>query len=92
MARRIGNLRNQLFVLSVMLYVNFDGWVCAQGLGKDGSGMKEPVQAQGVDRRAGLGSQQKKVDAEFEVQPGDTYRTLLHKKALARFRDMSDNN
>jgi RNA-binding protein 5/10 len=54
--------------------------------------MKEPVQAQGVDRRAGLGSQQKKVDAEFEVQPGDTYRTLLHKKALARFRDMSDNN
>ncbi|CAE6076232.1 unnamed protein product [Arabidopsis arenosa] len=68
------------------------GWHEGSGLGKDGSGMKEPVQAQGVDRRAGLGSQQKKVDAEFEVQPGDTYRTLLHKKALARFRDMSDNN
>ncbi|XP_010427092.1 PREDICTED: SUPPRESSOR OF ABI3-5 isoform X1 [Camelina sativa] len=68
------------------------GWQEGSGLGKDGSGMKEPVQAQGVDRRAGLGSQQKKVDAEFEVQPGDTYRTLLQKKALARFRDMSDNN
>ncbi|KAL1195914.1 SUPPRESSOR OF ABI3-5 [Cardamine amara subsp. amara] len=68
------------------------GWHEGSGLGKDGSGMKEPVQAQGVDRRAGLGSQQKKADAEFEVQPGDTYRTVLHKKALARFRDMSDNN
>lgn len=54
--------------------------------------MKEPVQAQGVDRRAGLGSHQKKLDPEFEAQPGDTYRTVLHKKALARFREMSDNN
>ncbi|ESQ45054.1 hypothetical protein EUTSA_v10010093mg [Eutrema salsugineum] len=68
------------------------GWHEGSGLGKDGSGMKEPVQAQGVDRRAGLGSHQKKLDAEFEAQPGDTYRTILHKKALARFRDMSDNN
>uniref|UniRef100_A0A1J3K961 RNA-binding protein 5 n=1 Tax=Noccaea caerulescens TaxID=107243 RepID=A0A1J3K961_NOCCA len=68
------------------------GWHEGSGLGKDGSGMKEPVQAQGVERRAGLGSHQKKLDAEFEAQPGDTYRTILHKKALARFRDMSDNN
>lgn len=68
------------------------GWQEGSGLGRDGSGMKEPVQAQGVDRRAGLGSQQKKLDPEFEAQPGDTYRTVLHKKALARFREMSDNN
>ncbi|KAF8091155.1 hypothetical protein N665_0452s0024 [Sinapis alba] len=68
------------------------GWHEGSGLGRDGSGMKEPVQAQGVDRRAGLGSHQKKLDPEFEAQPGDTYRTVLHKKALARFREMSDNN
>ncbi|CAN8254594.1 unnamed protein product [Cochlearia groenlandica] len=68
------------------------GWHEGSGLGRDGSGMKEPVQAQGVERRAGLGNHQKKVDAEFEAKPGDTYRTLLHKKALARFRDMSENN
>lgn len=66
------------------------GWQEGSGLGRDGSGMKEPVQAQGVDRRAGLGSHQKKLDPEFEAQPGDTYRTVLHKKALARFREMSD--
>jgi RNA-binding protein 5/10 len=68
------------------------GWHEGSGLGKDGSGMKEPVQAQGFERRAGLGSHQKNLDAEFEAKPGDTYRTIPHKKALARFRDMSDNN
>lgn len=60
-----------------------------QGLGKDGSGMVEPVQAQSFDSRAGLGSQQKKVDAGLEVHPGDSYKTLIQKKALQRFRDMS---
>jgi hypothetical protein len=60
-----------------------------KGLGKDGSGMVEPVQAQSVDRRAGLGSQQKKLDPSLEVQAGDSYKTLIHKKALARFREMS---
>ncbi|XP_062150867.1 SUPPRESSOR OF ABI3-5 isoform X2 [Alnus glutinosa] len=65
------------------------GWHEGLGLGKDGNGMVEPVQAQAVDRRAGLGSQQKKVDPSLEVQAGDSYKTLIHKKALARFRDMS---
>ena len=61
-----------------------------QGLGKDGSGMIEPVQAQAVEKRAGLGSQQKKkVDPGLEVQAGDSYRTLIQKKAIARFREMS---
>lgn len=61
-----------------------------QGLGKDGSGMIEPVQAKAVERRAGLGSQQKKVvDPGLEVQAGDSYRTLIQKKAIARFREMS---
>ena len=60
-----------------------------QGLGKDGNGMIEPVQAQAIDRRAGLGSQQKKLDPSLEVQAGDSYKTLIQKKALARFREMS---
>ncbi|XP_050229868.1 SUPPRESSOR OF ABI3-5 isoform X2 [Mercurialis annua] len=65
------------------------GWQEGLGLGKDGSGMIEPVQAQSTEKRAGLGSQQKKVDPGLEVQAGDSYRTLIHKKALARFREMS---
>ena len=61
-----------------------------QGLRKDGSGMIEPVQAQASDSRAGLGSsRQKKLDPSLEVQAGDSYKTLIHKKALARFREMS---
>ncbi|CAH1439820.1 unnamed protein product [Lactuca virosa] len=66
------------------------GWQQGLGLGKDGSGMVEPVQAQATEKRAGLGSQPKKaVDPTLEVQAGDSYRTLIQKKALARFREMS---
>ncbi|KAG5540050.1 hypothetical protein RHGRI_020326 [Rhododendron griersonianum] len=66
------------------------GWQEGLGLGKDGSGMIEPVQAKAVEHRAGLGSQQKKVvDPGLEVQAGDSYRTLIQKKAIARFREMS---
>lgn len=66
------------------------GWQEGLGLGKDGAGIVEPVQAQAMDVRAGLGSQQRKpVDPGLEVQAGDSYRTLLQKKALARFREMS---
>ncbi|KAL3568498.1 hypothetical protein D5086_031149 [Populus alba] len=64
------------------------GWQEGSGLGKDGGGMIEPVQAQAIDRRAGLGSQQKKLDPSLEVQAGDSYKTLIQKKALARFREM----
>ena len=49
----------------------------------------EPVQTQAMDGRAGLGSQPKKVDPILEVQAGDSYRTLIQKKAIARFREMS---
>jgi len=59
-----------------------------QGLGKDGGGMIEPVQAQAIDRRAGVGSQPKKLDPSLEVQAGDSYKTLNQKKALSRFREM----
>ncbi|KAL6999354.1 hypothetical protein U1Q18_000515 [Sarracenia purpurea var. burkii] len=65
------------------------GWQEGSGLGKDGSGMIEPVQAKAVESRAGLGSQQKKLDPSLEVQAGDSYRTLIQKKAIARFREMS---
>nr|XP_043638808.1 SUPPRESSOR OF ABI3-5 isoform X2 [Erigeron canadensis] len=65
------------------------GWQEGLGLGKDGSGMVEPVQAQATEKRAGLGSQPKKLDPSLEVQAGDSYRTLIQKKALARFREMS---
>uniref|UniRef100_A0A803MIX0 Uncharacterized protein n=1 Tax=Chenopodium quinoa TaxID=63459 RepID=A0A803MIX0_CHEQI len=65
------------------------GWTEGLGLGKDGSGMVAPVQAESFDNRAGLGSQQKKVDPGLEVHPGDSYKTLIQKKALQRFREMS---
>ncbi|KAL9224378.1 hypothetical protein vseg_000415 [Gypsophila vaccaria] len=65
------------------------GWTDGSGLGRDGSGMVEPVQAQAFDNRAGLGTQQKKADPTLEVHPGDSYKTLIQKKALQRFREMS---
>ncbi|XP_031124991.1 SUPPRESSOR OF ABI3-5 isoform X2 [Ipomoea triloba] len=65
------------------------GWQEGLGLGKDGSGMVEPVQAQSMDSRAGLGSQPKKLDPSLEAQAGDSYKTLIQKKAIARFREMS---
>ncbi|OVA02493.1 G-patch domain [Macleaya cordata] len=61
------------------------GWQEGLGLGKDGSGITEPVQAEGMERRAGLGSQQRKV---VDVQAGDSYKTVMHKKAIARFNEM----
>ncbi|XP_064991636.1 SUPPRESSOR OF ABI3-5-like isoform X3 [Musa acuminata AAA Group] len=65
------------------------GWQEGLGLGKDGSGIKEPVQAKAVDDRSGLGSQQRKVDPSLEAQSGDSYRTIIQKKAIARFREMA---
>ncbi|KAK6133798.1 hypothetical protein DH2020_032509 [Rehmannia glutinosa] len=66
------------------------GWHEGSGLGKDGSGMVEPVQAQSIETRAGLGSHQpKKVDPTLEVQAGDSYKAVIQKKAIARFREMS---
>ncbi|XP_028051973.1 SUPPRESSOR OF ABI3-5-like [Camellia sinensis] len=68
------------------------GWQEGWGLGKDESGMVEPVQAQAMEKRAGLGSQKKKkLDPNLEVQAGDSYRTLIQKKAIARFREMSED-
>ncbi|KAE8696867.1 hypothetical protein F3Y22_tig00110637pilonHSYRG00117 [Hibiscus syriacus] len=63
------------------------GWHEGSGLGKDGSGMTEPVEAQAMDGRAGLGSRVK-LDPSLEVQAGDSYKTVIHKKAVARFRQM----
>uniref|UniRef100_A0A0D9VCM0 G-patch domain-containing protein n=1 Tax=Leersia perrieri TaxID=77586 RepID=A0A0D9VCM0_9ORYZ len=65
------------------------GWQEGLGLGKTGSGIKEPVQAKSVDVRAGLGSQQRKPDPSLEAQAGDSYKTIIQKKAIARFREMS---
>ncbi|KAL0296782.1 UNVERIFIED_CONTAM: suppressor of abi3-5 [Sesamum radiatum] len=66
------------------------GDAIVRGLGKDGSGMVEPVQAQAIETRAGLGSHQpKKVDPSLEVQAGDSYKAVIQKKAIARFREMS---
>ncbi|XP_057809943.1 SUPPRESSOR OF ABI3-5 isoform X3 [Salvia miltiorrhiza] len=66
------------------------GWHEGSGLGRDGSGMVEPVQAQATETRAGLGIHQaKKVDPSLEVQAGDSYKAVIQKKAIARFREMS---
>ncbi|XP_078172276.1 suppressor of abi3-5 isoform X3 [Carex rostrata] len=65
------------------------GWQEGLGLGKDGGGIKEPVQAKASGDRSGLGSQQRKVDPVLETQVGDSYRTIIQKKAIARFREMS---
>ncbi|CAA0822450.1 suppressor of abi3-5 [Striga hermonthica] len=66
------------------------GWHEGSGLGKDGSGMVEPVQAKAVETRAGLGIHQpKKVDPTLEVHAGDSYKAVIQKKAIARFREMS---
>jgi RNA-binding protein 5/10 len=42
-----------------------------------------------VDVRAGLGSQQRKADPSLEAQAGDSYKTIIQKKAMARFKEMS---
>ncbi|XP_040931635.1 SUPPRESSOR OF ABI3-5 isoform X4 [Gossypium hirsutum] len=64
-------------------------WHEGLGMGKDGSGMTEAVEAQGIDKSTGLGSQVKKLDPSLEVQAGDNYKTVINKKALARFQQMS---
>ncbi|KAG6547441.1 hypothetical protein Mapa_010889 [Marchantia paleacea] len=65
------------------------GWQEGSGLGKEGTGIVEPVQAHGTGERAGLGSaSQRRIDSRFETQPGDTYRVVIQKKALARFHEM----
>lgn len=86
-------------ILRLYLDLTLFGWIFFvwslfgfdfQGLGKDGSGMVEPVQAQAIETRAGLGSHQpKKVDPALEVQAGDSYKAVIQKKAIARFREMS---
>jgi RNA-binding protein 5/10 len=86
-------LRDLYIRSDVSMYWHFfpcNHFANTQGLGKNGSGIKEPVQAKSGDVRAGLGSQQKKaVDPSLEAQAGDSYKTIIQKKAIARFREMS---
>ncbi|THG05946.1 hypothetical protein TEA_011099 [Camellia sinensis var. sinensis] len=76
----IGDDVSDLGIGDSMKYASYksDGeTLLCQGLGKDESGMVEPVQAQAMEKRAGLGSQQKKLDPNLGVQAGDKYKLLF---------------
>ena len=60
------------------------------GLGKDGSGIAEPVQAQGSAHGGrGLGSQPASLAADLRLVPGPNYSNTLRLKAAARFAEVS---
>ncbi|CAA3009283.1 SUPPRESSOR OF ABI3-5 [Olea europaea subsp. europaea] len=73
------------YMFPMLVTEEFDVWPEKNGLGKDGSGMVEPVQVQVTDTRAVLGNQPKKLDPKLEVQAGDSYKAVIQKKAIARF-------
>ncbi|KAL7166933.1 hypothetical protein ACSBR2_037569 [Camellia fascicularis] len=51
------------------------GWQEGLGLGKDGSGMVEPVQAQAMEKRSGTGESAKEVGSKLG---GASWRQLLN--------------
>ncbi|CAA3004062.1 SUPPRESSOR OF ABI3-5 [Olea europaea subsp. europaea] len=83
------------YMFPMLVTEEFDVWleknVCQLiwGLGKDESGMVESVQVQVIDTRAVLGNQPEKLDPKLEVQAGDSYKAVIQKKAIARFREIS---
>ena len=85
----VSSLLSRILTTLRCCFLLFQLRIDEQGLGKDGSGIVEPVQAKPMESRAGLGSRQKKLDPSLDVQAGDSYRTLIQKKAIARFREMS---
>lgn len=59
--------------------------VVVQGLGKGSKGIVEPIQAKASGRRLGLGMEQQAEEGKYKILPGDSYRTIMQKKALQRF-------
>jgi hypothetical protein len=56
-----------------------------QGLGRGGGGMIDPIKAERMTERAGLGVEVPKTDPRFEILPGDSYKVQMQKKMLQRF-------
>jgi len=58
------------------------GWKAGTGLGKTGTGITAPIQAEIHSERAGLGSTPSGENAQL---PGDTYQETVRKRARARY-------
>jgi len=60
-------------------------------LGREGSGLVEPIRAKPRSQRVGLGTEQAEEDPRFKILPGDSYRVIMQKKAQQRFARYNEN-
>jgi len=71
--------------------MNRMGWQDGQGLGREGRGMVNPVQADNsFEGKMGIGVQQQK-GLNYTVNPEDSYKDTIHKMSQARFEAADAN-
>eukprot|EP00455_Lapot_gusevi_P018937 TRINITY_DN2042_c0_g1_i1.p1 TRINITY_DN2042_c0_g1~~TRINITY_DN2042_c0_g1_i1.p1 ORF type:complete len:443 (+),score=165.53 TRINITY_DN2042_c0_g1_i1:160-1329(+) len=61
------------------------GWQEGQGLGRSGSGIVAPIQAESYSKNAGLGLKE-----NVGLAPGETYQSAAKKKARLRYETAAD--